>query len=131
MSRLPDAARQALAAALRDADDAVRRGDTDARWASLEDAHVLSQPNALAHVRVHLKMLRAGWEQRDRTEITGQLMRTLVAAPGSWTGRYPKGNTGRARVPATLPMPVRPDLARLLDPPATRMSRTRSGPSSP
>jgi len=115
MSRLPEPAHRALDAALRDARHAARAGDSATRWAKLEDAHVLSQPAALAHVRVHLAMLRAGWDQRDRTEITGQLLRILVAAPGSWTGRYPTGNTGRARVPATLPMPIRPDLAELIE----------------
>jgi hypothetical protein len=35
-------------------------------------------------------------------------------SPGSLTGRYPVGNTGRARVPATQPMPIREDLADLL-----------------
>ena len=115
MSRLPTPARSALEAALRDARTAAGSGDVERRWALLEDAHVLSQPNALQHLCVHLHMLRAGWHDRDRTEIKGQFLRLLVAAPGSWTGRYPKGNTGRARVPATLPMTVRPELAALLD----------------
>jgi hypothetical protein len=115
MSRLSVAARTALDAAVAAADQVARDGDSAARWANLEDAHVLSQPAAIAHVGVHLRMLRAGWDDRDRTEITGQILRVLVAAPGSWTGRYPKGNTGRARVPAMLPMPVRPELAELLE----------------
>lgn len=115
MSKLAGPARHALEAALRHADQAARDGDTAARWANLEDAHVLSQPAALLHVRVHLRMLRAGWDQRDGTEVVGQAVRVIVAAPGSWTGRYPTGNTGRARVPATMPMPVRPDLAELLE----------------
>ena len=115
MSRLPTPARRALTAALVAADQASRDGDAATRWSNLEDAHVLSQPAALAHVRVHLLMLRAGWDDRDRTEIKGQLLRVIVAAPGSWSGRYPKGNTGRARVPATLPMPIRPELASLLE----------------
>ena len=115
MSRLPTPARQALTAARVAADQARRDGDAAARWSNLEDAHVLSQPAAAAHVRVHLRMLRAGWDGRDRTEIKGQLLRVIVAAPGSWSGRYPKGNTGRARVSATLPMPMRPELAELLE----------------
>ena len=115
MSRLPTPARQALTAARVAADQARRDGDAAARWSNLEDAHVLSQPAAFAHVRVHLLMLRAGWDDRDRIEIKGQLLRVIVAAPGSWSGRYPKGNTGRARVPATLPMPIRPELASLLE----------------
>lgn len=115
MSQIPEAAKAELAAALRRADDAARTGGFETRWRNLEDAHILSQPAALTHVRVHLKMLRAGWDQRDRTEVLGQLTRIVVAGPGSWTGRYPVGNTGRARVPATRQMPIRPDLAKLLD----------------
>jgi len=38
-----------------------------------------------------------------------------VAGPGSLSGRYPTGNTGRARVPATQPMPIRSDLAKMLE----------------
>ena len=44
----------------------------------------------------------------------GQVIRLLVAAPGSALGRYPEGNTGRARVPLTQPMPIPDDLADIL-----------------
>ena len=37
-----------------------------------------------------------------------------MAGPGSATGRYPLGNTGRANVSATKPMPIPDDLAELL-----------------
>lgn len=97
-------------AALRD-----RAGDTEGAWRLLEEAHVLSQPWAWPHVKVHLAMLRLGFRRRDLTEVYGQVMRVLLAAPGSLSGRYPLGNTGRARVPATAPMPVPPELAALLD----------------
>jgi hypothetical protein len=43
-----------------------------------------------------------------------QLARIIVAGPGTATGRYPLGNTGRADVPATQPMPAPDDLADLL-----------------
>lgn len=112
MARLPSAARQHLDECLA---EAARTRDAAAMWQLLEDAHVLSQPSGVQHVRVHYRMLVAGLRDRDRTEVGGQLSRLLVAAPGSWSRRYPSGNTGRARVKATLPMPVRPDLAALLD----------------
>lgn len=86
-------------------------------WAHLEDAHILSQPHAMDHVRVHIRMLAEGLRERDWLEVRGQVLRSLVAAPGSLTGRYPRGNTGRARVPATQPMPVRPELEQLLTAP--------------
>lgn len=97
-----------------------RPADARAAWAALEDAHVLSQPWAWPHVRVHWAMLKLAWRTTDRRELAGQLSRMLLAAPGSWTGKYPTGNTGRARVSAFEPMPIRADLADLLavDPPA-------------
>jgi hypothetical protein len=84
-------------------------------WGALRVAHVLSQPWAGPHTRVHWMMFVKGWRERDRREVMGQLLRLVAAAPASWTGRYPVGNTGSADVPARLPMPVPEELARLLD----------------
>jgi hypothetical protein len=61
-------------------------------------------------------MLGYALRRRDRHEIVGQVLRTVVAAPGSWTGRYPVGNTGGANVSAFRPMPVPDDLRPLLEP---------------
>jgi hypothetical protein len=88
--------------------------DFDGCWRLLEDAHVLSQPWAWMHVRVHGSMFVAAVMQRDVHEVRGQLSRIAVAGPGSLSGRYPKGNTGRARVPATQPMPIAGELAEVL-----------------
>lgn len=102
----------------RNLDDAAvreRAGDVEGAWRLLEEAHVLSQPWPWPHVKVHLAMLRVGLRRRDVTEVRGQVLRVLVAGPGSVSGRYPVGNTGRARVPATEPMPVPPELGALLD----------------
>jgi hypothetical protein len=88
--------------------------DFDRCWTLLEDAHVLSQPWAWLHVRVHGSMFVAAVVQRDVREVRGQLSRIAVAGPGSLSGRYPKGNTGRARVPATQPMPIAGELAEVL-----------------
>ncbi|MEI2419289.1 DUF3703 domain-containing protein, partial [Arthrospira platensis SPKY2] len=94
---------------------ARRHGDWANCWQLLEDAHVLSQPWAWPHVQVHASMLVAGWKERDVVEVRGQMLRLLVGGPASAVGRYPVGNTGRARVPATRPIPVRPDLADALE----------------
>jgi hypothetical protein len=59
-------------------------------------------------------MFGVAWRERNRSEIWGQVVRLLVAAPGSALGRYPEGNTGRATVPLTRPLPVPADLAALL-----------------
>lgn len=118
MSRrpIPAAVKERIADDLAAARTAMGSGAPDAAWYLLEEAHVLSQPWAWPHVRVHAAMLAAGVRSRDRREVVGQVVRLLVAGPGSLTGRYPVGNTGRARVPATLPMPVAPELASLLEP---------------
>jgi hypothetical protein len=106
-------------AAERDAARAARRrGDHGAEWRHLERAHILSQPKAVLHVRTHFAMLAAGIRRRDRREVLGQLLRLVVAGPGSLTGRYPAGNTGGANVSALAPMPIPDDLLPLL-PPAT------------
>ncbi len=51
---------------------------------------------------------------RDRHEVTGQLVRLLVAGPGSAMRRYPLGNTGGADVSAVAPMPIPADLTAVL-----------------
>jgi hypothetical protein len=89
-------------------------GNPDEAWRLLERTHILSQPWAWPHVRSHLDMLRLAVHARDRREVVGQILRTLVAGPGSAVGRYPLGNTGRSNVPATQPMPLPEDLTELL-----------------
>jgi Protein of unknown function (DUF3703) len=96
---------------------ARRRADADGEWRHLERAHVLSQPMACAHVRTHVAMLGYGLRHHDRPEIVGQLLRLVLAAPGTWTGRYPVGNTGGANVSALTPMPIPDDLQAVLNGP--------------
>lgn len=84
------------------------------RWRHLERAHVLSQPWPWPHTAAHWHMLRLAVAQHDRREAIGQVIRLVVAGPGSALGRYPEGNTGRARVGLTQPMPVPDDLAAVL-----------------
>ena len=94
---------------------ASRPAEANAKaWTALEDAHVLSQPWARTHLRVHWAMLLLAGRLRDRSETLGQLTRLLLAAPGSLSGRYPAGNTGRSDVSAFEPMPIKDDLAELL-----------------
>ena len=109
-----DASRRRVAELLSDAKRLTKTGDVANAWHALEDAHVLSQRWAVPHLRVHAHMLLVGWRQRDVREVVGQIGRLVVAGPGSLTGRYPVGNTGRSDVSAFEPMPIRPDLAALL-----------------
>jgi Protein of unknown function (DUF3703) len=97
---------------------ARQQADAQGEWRHLERAHVLSQPMALAHVRTHIAMLGYGLRHHDGREIVGQLARLAVAAPGTWTGRYPVGNTGGANVSALTPMPIPDDLQAILSGPA-------------
>jgi hypothetical protein len=92
------------------------RGDATEEWQHLERAHILSQPMAWPHVETHAAMLAAAWRRRDRRELAGQLLRLLLAVPGSVSGRYPAGNTGGADVSAFQPMPIPEDLRSLLAP---------------
>jgi hypothetical protein len=99
-----------------DAELATARTATEAStaWRAAERAHILSQPWPWPHTVVHAVMLRRALRERDRVEAVGQVVRLAVAGPGSALGRYPTGNTGRARVPLTQPMPIAADLAALL-----------------
>ena len=66
----------------------------------------------VAHVRMHLATLGYGLGHRDRREVIGQLVRLVLAAPGTWTGRYPVGNTGGVNVSALKPMAMPDDPSR-------------------
>lgn len=110
----PGAIRQAWADEHTAARRARRAGDLARELHHLERAHILSQPFAVPHIRTHVAMLRYGIRRRDGREITGQLVRLLVAGPGSAMGRYPLGNTGGAHVSAVEPMDIPTDLRAIL-----------------
>ena len=112
--KIPRTVSERLTADRRSARVAQRAGATDRAWGLLEATHILSQPWVWPHIRSHIDMLGLAVRTRDSREVLGQLLRLVVAGPGTATGKYPVGNTGRARVPATLSMPVPPDLADLL-----------------
>jgi hypothetical protein len=115
MPRLPEPARVRYHEEMR----AAKTATTDtARWSHLERAHSLSQPDPWLHTGNHLAMFTLAARQRDRREALGQIVRIIAAAPASVSGRYPEGNTGRARAGLRQPMPTPPDLAALLDPTA-------------
>lgn len=114
MKKMNDDVRRIIAGNLAAAKKARLRADLSECWQLLEDAHVLSQPWVWAHVRVHASMLVTGWHARDVREVRGQILRLLAGGPASALGRYPVGNTGRARVSAIQPMPIRPDLSAIL-----------------
>lgn len=106
--------RSAFLEELRVARRAEQEADVARAWRHLERAHVLSQPDAWPHLRVHGRMFAFAWRRRDARELLGQLPRLLLAAPGSWTGRAPRGNTGGAGAGIFTPMQIPADLAELL-----------------
>ncbi|WP_085985951.1 MULTISPECIES: DUF3703 domain-containing protein [Micromonospora] len=75
---------------------------------------MLSQLWPWPHTVAHAVMLRRALHERDRVGAVGQVIRLAVAGPGSALGRYPVGNTGRARVLLTPPMPIPAGLAAVL-----------------
>ena len=83
-------------------------------WPALERAHIVSQPFALLHTRVHFAMLRRALSEHDRREAVGQVVRAVVAGPGSLAGRYPRGNTGRVNMGLMETAEVPPELAGLV-----------------
>lgn len=99
----------------------------DDAWPHLERAHIVSQPWAWPHTRVHAAMLGVAARDRDRHEAAGQIVRLLVAGLGSLTGRYPPGNTGRATMRLTEHAPIPAVLTDLLpDSPGHRLPRPES-----
>lgn len=94
---------------------ARRARNNNLAWEHLERAHILSQPSARLHTHVHAVMIVVAFAVLDLRELFGQVVRIAVAGIGSLVGRYPIGNTGRARVPIAQPMPVAPDLQVILD----------------
>ncbi|MEV0422312.1 DUF3703 domain-containing protein [Streptosporangium canum] len=108
---MPARVRAAYRAEMRAARTAT---EPEARWRHLERAHIISQPWPWPHTANHIAMFALAVAQHDRREAFSQVVRIIVAAPGSALSRYPEGNTGRARVSLTQPMPMPDDLAKLL-----------------
>ncbi|MFD4401277.1 DUF3703 domain-containing protein [Nocardia sp. NPDC058499] len=113
MAWIPAAARTAYDNEMR---AAKTTSDPEQRWAHLERAHILSQPDPWLHTRNHIAMFTLAVRQRDRREALGQVVRIMVAAPGTLAGLSPAGNTGRAHVSLRQTMSTPPDLAALLHP---------------
>ncbi len=100
---------------LAQAADAEAAGALPQAWRHLERAHVLSQAHAWPHVRAHWAMAVFAWRRQNVRELLGQMPRLLLAAPGSWSGRTPLGNTGGADVGILTPMPIPEELKSLLE----------------
>lgn len=112
---MPARLRSAFEIELASARSEEARGEHAHAWRHLERAHVLGQFHAGPHVRVHGRMFGFAWRRSRPREALGQLARLALAAPGSWTGRAPRGNTGGADVGIFTPMEIPEDLSDLLE----------------
>jgi hypothetical protein len=94
---------------------ALSPADLAQRWLLLEAAHVVGQTRLRSHLRTHGLMLDLAWRSRDAKEIGGQVLRLLLVPVGHALGRLPLGNPGRSNVSALRPMPVREDIAAVIE----------------
>lgn len=99
-------------------------------WSALELAHILSQPSAPLHVRVHVAMLSLALRLGDMREVLGQLLRLPLAGIGSAVGRFPAGNSGRARVSPFEPMEIPEEARRIFSALSVRVEGTTIGARS-
>ena len=74
------------------------RHNYEASLEFLEKAHLLSQPYAIPHFKVHWEMLKLALLFKVPKEIFGQILRLILAMPGSWLGRAPRGNIGSTKM---------------------------------
>lgn len=106
--------RPAVDTELRQAAAAEAAGHVDAGFHHLERAHVLGQASTVQHVRVHVQMLLWALRHRVAREVRGQVLRIVGAATKTAFGWVPTGNTGGANVSPFRPLPIPPDLQRVL-----------------
>ncbi len=115
MSRSSNRIRSSVQDELDAASRAAAGGQAELAFRHLERAHVLGQAATLDHVRVHGRMFLWAIRYRKAGEAFGQIWRILAAALLTGFGWVPQGNTGGANVSGLRPMPVPPDLQRILD----------------
>lgn len=108
--------RARLAPLIEDALTMARGVPAEEAWRALERAHILSQPFAWLHVRVHIHMLKRALRDRRWREALGQLPRLALAGPGSLMGRYPRGNRGTTVISMFRPEPMAPEVEALMSP---------------
>lgn len=108
-------ARRLIKQQMADYESARLAGDTNSAWRALERAHIVSQPHLGPHCDNHRAMLGFAVALRDWREMTGQVVRLILAPLGALTGRIPVGNTGRSNVSAFQPMAIPDDLYRAME----------------
>ncbi|UTW04155.1 DUF3703 domain-containing protein [Amphritea atlantica] len=89
-------------------------GETQKEFSHLERAHVLGQESTYWHVKVHVLMLVWAMRNRSAREVSGQIFRIFGAASKTVFGLVPQGNTGGSNVSPFKKMPIKPELAILI-----------------
>jgi hypothetical protein len=105
----------AVSTELRAASAQEAAGQTEVSFRHLERAHVLGQASTFQHVRVHAQMLTWAVRHRAPREAAGQVLRIIGAATKTALGWIPNGNTGGSNISPFKPLPVPPDLQKVLD----------------
>jgi hypothetical protein len=80
----------------------------------LERAHVLGQEHVSLHALSHWHMFRVALLRRDAGAALGQLVRLVLGTVGAITGGVPVGNTGGSDVNMFKPMPIDPELQKII-----------------
>lgn len=93
----------------------MSNNDKNVVWNHLARAHILSQFFVGPHLKVHFRMFVFAWKTMNLKEICGQIPRIVLAGPGSFFKKAPRGNTGLSSVGMFQPMPIPKDLQKLLD----------------
>lgn len=96
---------------------AEKSSDFKTAWKHLARAHIIGQYFAGPHLLTHVLMFRLGCKTHNLSEILGQIPRLILAAPGSWFKKAPKGNTGLSNVGIFQPLEIPDDLKQLLNHP--------------
>lgn len=65
---------------------------------ALERAHILSQPYPWPHLYIHWLMFTLALRHGELKEASGQVPRMILAMPGSWFGKAPRGNVGSTKM---------------------------------
>ena len=91
-------------------------------WHHLQRAHILAQPWAAPHVRVHAVMLSQARLERRWRESVAQAVLMTIAGPASLARQYPTGHKGTSDMGLRGTAPVPADLQQILDTAADRAS---------
>lgn len=107
--------RHAYKLEIKDFSNAIANKNYPAAWSHLERAHILGQYFVVPHLETHWLMMTLAFKTLNYREMFAQVPRLLLAAPGSLTGKAPKGNPGSGRIGIFTPNEIPKDLIEILE----------------